>query len=382
MEWFIKANLNMAVFFILYKLLIQFSGKHLLGRVYLLLTPLVSVLLPLLIVRTSLSGMMPQVYLEPFTISANTLPSPDLTFLSMQFFSQLYFTGVCVSLLLTLVTLLKLLRSRQSISTAYSFFNRISLPDTSPANKQMMLWHEEAHVKQWHSLDTVAYAFVRAFFWMNPVVYLLFRYLKEEHEYSADAYAISKLGDSVSYCELLLDETFGVSNLSQLAHPFHAHISLFNRIKMITQTQPQSVAWWKRIVALPLLGLVFSICFVNTKSMAQVSGDVLTMADKMPEFVGGQQAMMQYLKDNLQYPTDAEAEGVEGRVMLQFVVTAEGKIAEVKSIKKDIDNRLQEEGVRVIQSMPDWIPGEQDGKKVNVKFTMPIVFKLDPKKKK
>jgi TonB family protein len=382
MEWFIKANLNLAIFYFLYKLVLQFSGKHQLARVYLLLVPLVSLALPLMLEATSLSQAVPTVTLETFTVSGMALEERGFQLLSLAFLMQLYLTGVIISLLLTIFTLIQLWLNQSSIQTAYSFFKRIHIPASSTANTQMMLWHEEAHVKQWHSLDTIWYALVRAIFWINPFVYFLFRHLKEEHEYSADAYAISKLGDTTSYCELLLDETFGVSNISQLAHPFHSQISLLNRIKMITQTQPKSVAWWKRMVTLPLLGVLFALCLVHTKGVAQVSGDVLNMSEKMPSYVGGQEAMMQFLQDNIKYPKDAKEEEVEGRVILQFIVTKEGKVVEVTSIKKEIDNRLQQEGIRVIQSMPDWIPGEQDGKKVNVKFTLPIVFKLDPKRKK
>jgi protein TonB len=111
-----------------------------------------------------------------------------------------------------------------------------------------------------------------------------------------------------------------------------------------------------------------------------VTGDtgpeIVTFAEQMPEFEGGQEEMMKYLSKNINYPPVARENGIEGRVILQFVVGTDGKISQIEILKK-LGWGLEEEAVRVVKSMPPWRPGKQNGKPVYVKFTLPIVFKLN-----
>lgn len=85
--------------------------------------------------------------------------------------------------------------------------------------------------------------------------------------------------------------------------------------------------------------------------------------------------MMNYVGQNIKYPAEAVAKGLEGRVVVQFVVDKEGNLQDVKVIK-GIDPLLDQEAVRVISSMPQWIPGKQKGKAVNVQFNMPLQFQI------
>ena len=101
----------------------------------------------------------------------------------------------------------------------------------------------------------------------------------------------------------------------------------------------------------------------------------------MPRFPGGEAEMMKYLSQNIQYPPSAAKNNVEGRVILQFVVEKDGQIGEVK-IVRSVDPELDAEAVRVIKTMPNFIPGRQDGKPVAVWYTIPISFKLQGKPEK
>lgn len=107
-----------------------------------------------------------------------------------------------------------------------------------------------------------------------------------------------------------------------------------------------------------------------------VGPEIVTFAEQMPEFEGGQEEMMRYLQKNLNYPPVARENGIEGRVVLQFVVGTDGKISQIEVLKK-LGWGLEEEAVRVVKTMPAWRPGKQNGKPVFVKFTLPIVFKLN-----
>ncbi|MBR2168703.1 MAG: energy transducer TonB [Paludibacteraceae bacterium] len=103
---------------------------------------------------------------------------------------------------------------------------------------------------------------------------------------------------------------------------------------------------------------------------------VFVVVEKMPEFPGGQQALFKYLSENVKYPVIAQENGIQGRVICQFVVNKDGKIVDVEVVRSGGDPSLDKEAVRVIKSMPNWKPGQQRGKPVRVKYTVPVNFRL------
>ena len=103
---------------------------------------------------------------------------------------------------------------------------------------------------------------------------------------------------------------------------------------------------------------------------------VFVVVEKMPEFPGGQQALFKYLSENVKYPVIAQENGIQGRVICQFVVNRDGSIVDVEVVRSGGDPSLDKEAVRVIKSMPKWKPGKQRGKAVRVKYTVPVNFKL------
>lgn len=102
---------------------------------------------------------------------------------------------------------------------------------------------------------------------------------------------------------------------------------------------------------------------------------IFEVVENMPEFQGGQAALMQYLAKNIKYPTIAQENGTQGRVIVQFVVNRDGSIVDAKVVRS-VDPYLDKEALRVINSMPKWKPGMQRGKPVRVKFTVPVMFRL------
>jgi len=103
---------------------------------------------------------------------------------------------------------------------------------------------------------------------------------------------------------------------------------------------------------------------------------VFVVVEKMPEFPGGQQALFKYLSENVKYPVIAQENGIQGRVICQFVVNKDGAIVDVEVVRSGGDPSLDKEAIRVIKSMPKWKPGQQRGKPVRVKYTVPVNFKL------
>ena len=122
---------------------------------------------------------------------------------------------------------------------------------------------------------------------------------------------------------------------------------------------------------------------VDVKPVPEDDEDkVYQVCEKAPEFPGGMDAMMKYLYENIKYPAEAEAAGKDGRAIVQFIVKKDGSIGNVEIIRSSGDNSLDTEAIRVIASMPKWNPGTQGGKPVNVKFTLPVVFKVQKPVKK
>ena len=108
---------------------------------------------------------------------------------------------------------------------------------------------------------------------------------------------------------------------------------------------------------------------------APASNAPFVAVEKMPEFTGGQAALLRYLQKNLRYPGSALAAGVGGRVFMSFVVGADGSISEV-TILKGLGYGLDEEAQRVVRQMPAWVPGYQSKHAVPVRFTLPITFAI------
>ena len=103
---------------------------------------------------------------------------------------------------------------------------------------------------------------------------------------------------------------------------------------------------------------------------------IFVVVESMPEFPGGAQAMMKYVAENIKYPVIAQENGIQGRVICQFVVNKDGSIVDVVAVRSSGEPSLDKEAIRVIKSMPKWKPGKQRGKPVRVKYTVPVNFRL------
>ena len=112
-----------------------------------------------------------------------------------------------------------------------------------------------------------------------------------------------------------------------------------------------------------------------TKKPAE-EGEIFQVVEEQPMFPGGMQEMMKFLQQNIKYPKEAQEQGKQGRVIVQFVVNKDGSIVN-DSIVRSVDPLLDAEALRVVRSMPNWTPGKQKGKPVRVRFTLPVTFHLN-----
>ena len=114
--------------------------------------------------------------------------------------------------------------------------------------------------------------------------------------------------------------------------------------------------------------------FDEGEEVIEQSDKVFEVVDEMPSFPGGQSALFDFMAKNIKYPEVAEDNGIQGRVLVTFIVKKDGSLSDVR-VAKSVDPSLDKEAVRIIKSMPKWNPGTHKGMYVNVKFTLPVTFR-------
>ena len=145
---------------------------------------------------------------------------------------------------------------------------------------------------------------------------------------------------------------------------------------MKTKIQTVNGLWWRLLTTLSVLAILLISSTTVTAQNKKTSNDkVFEKVEDMPEFPGGEKAMMDFVAKNVQYPKEAMEKEISGRVLVGFIVEKDGSISETE-IVKGIGGGCDEEAVRVVKAMPKWKPGKQDGKPVRVHFILPLTFKL------
>ncbi|MEA5129914.1 MAG: M56 family metallopeptidase [Proteiniphilum sp.] len=289
----------------------------------------------------------------------------------------------------------------------FSFFNRIFIHSEkhSEAELSQILLHEQTHARQWHSVDIMLIELVCLFSWWNPLVWLLKREMAMNLEYMADKGVLCEGIDSREYQYHLLRLTYQETAM-QLVNNFNMS-QLKQRIMMMNKTKSPTLKLVKYLLIFPLAFLlVFANSCVNrdkkgggdettemgTPGSTDIPGiiaeepdtvivddsEVFVVVEDQPQFPGGNVAMMKFLGENIKYPVEAQQKGTEGRVIVNFVVEKDGRLSDF-NVVNSIDPLLDAEALRVLESMPKWIPGKQRGEEVRVRFTLPVVFRLQAK---
>ena len=295
-------------------------------------------------------------------------------------------------------------------------------------NGREILIHELAHIQNRHSWDLLVADICIFFQWFNPASWLLKQELQNIHEYEADETVIEKGVDAKQYQLLLIKKAVG-TRLYSMANSFN-HSKLKKRITMMLKEKSNPWAKLKYLYVLPVAAIAVTAfarpeisetaeeiaavkvndltAIVETKAAKTIEEAVqvstvlkdtakpvevkyipVEVSDKlkgtplyevveqMPEFPGGgMAAALEYIQKNMQYPESAKKNGTQGRVMVQFVIDKEGNVTEPKVIRS-VDKELDAEAIRLVKSMPKWKPGMQKGEVVAVKYTMPVLFKLE-----
>ena len=421
----IKVGICLIAFYLLWKLLLSRETFHRFNRVALLTVMALAFVLPWvklsLDVSTPVAGGM--VMLEEMIVTPAGAVQPHQvaqTWSVINIANVLYFIGV-VSVLVWLLhsqwSLHRLLKKgrREQMSdgitlhvvsgdqTPFSYFRHIVINEQDYRdNPREILTHEHAHISLRHSWDVLFVELVKLFQWWNPAAWLLCRELKQVHEYEADMAVLNQGVDAKQYQLLLIRKSVG-DQLFSMANNFN-YQSLKKRIRMMTMNKSSRWKTLRALAVVPVIALAL-LAFANTKSVAAVvvnqqskvtptsrvvkanaeaqvtdesapqSKKVYRSVEQMPQFPGGEAGLMRYLQSNINYPANAAMNNIGGRVILQFVVEKDGHIGEVKVVRS-IDPEIDAEAVRVVKSLPDFIPGRQDGEPVAVWYTIPVSFKV------
>ena len=407
----IKVGLCLIVFYLLWKLMLSRETFHRFNRVALLTIVVLALVLPWVKVTMDATAARSMVMLEELLITPAGAAQAQSAGWSLNWLTVagvLYFIGVAASLLWMLHSrwsLHRLLKqgSKKSMPNGitlhvvpgdiapFSYFKHIVINEQDYRdNPREILIHEQTHIGLRHSWDVLFIGLVTVFQWWNPAAWLIGRELKQVHEYEADEAVVNQGVDAKQYQLLLIRKSVG-DQLFSMANNFN-YQSLKKRIRMMTMNKSSRWKTLRALAVVPVIALAL-LAFANPTTETadelvvvaynepEVPQDVYESVEQMPEFPGGEAEMMKFLAQNIQYPLNAARNNVEGRVVLQFVVEKDGRIGDVK-IARSVDPELDAEALRVVKSMPNFIPGRQDGKPVAVWYTIPISFKLQGKPQK
>ena len=317
----------------------------------------------------------------------------------------------------------------------FSWFRYIIMSEKDwQENRREIVLHEMAHIRRCHSMDVAVCNMMIVFQWYNPAAWLLKRELQTVHEYEADEAVLSAGVDATHYQMLLIRKAVG-ERLFSMANNLN-HNSLKKRITMmkIKRTNPMQKA--KIAFVLPLAAMTVA-AFASQKvenlsekveqeseafssvsdnpvvravgetarvaavkvqeekaleeasSLSMASDTAETKSGKefpcipetFPQFPGGHIALFEYLSKNIKFPKSKENEDVKVRVVTTFTVEKDGSITDAKIVRSQ-GEAFDNEALRVINGMPKWIPGTQNGKAVRVKYTLPITFSTTDSDKK
>jgi TonB family protein len=309
----------------------------------------------------------------------------------------------------------------------FSWFGRIvmSRKDYESRHAESIIAHELTHIRQYHFIDLLLAEMLIVLQWFNPAAWTYRSAVRDMHEYLADKGTIQS-GYAIKEYQRLLASLAGPVTAGILSNNMK-HSTLKNRFTMMTKSnnkRPATLRLALAIVAVALVGfgVFISACQTGSKEdepentereiqdipSDQVSiekqpvienpedeyveiqrGDstykvkaydaksgTFIIVQDQPTFMGGDEARIEYIKENLRYPDEAREKGIQGIVFVTFVVEADGSISNVRLLR-GIGGGCDEEAVRVIENMPRWIPGKQRGQAVRVQFNMPIRFTLE-----
>ena len=415
-----RAGLYLGLFYAFYLLVMRRTTFFRLNRALLLSGSYLCLLLPLIRLRTTSAAAVA----SDLTMAAAGTQPTDPVILSAfpwkEVLLALYAAGALVTLSLYLLSARKmrrLIRSGESTQRegcrlilldkdipSFSWGQYVVISRKDLQENPAIFTHERMHVQCRHSLDLLLFLPIQLLFWWNPLVWITREELRLLHEYEADEGVIKQGIDAAQYQLLLVRKAVGEHRFT-LASGFQ-HAKLKNRITMMLK--PTSSGWMRYayLAMIPTLAALMYACNPSKNvadpkpvpAEAEVEAEApaaepavtksadadvvekeaipFRLIEKKPTFNGGDaNEFSKWVNSQLTYPAQAKADGVQGRVTLQFTIGSDGVLRDVK-VLRGVREDLDAEAVRVISASPRWAPGEQDGKPVAVTFVFPVIYQL------
>lgn len=416
-----------AILFAVYEFLFKTETFFNQNRIYLLAAPVLAAILPFLksdflksVVSQEFSVQLPEVVI-------GSALNPTLN--SASFFSPIgatWILGMVVASVLLFFKILRLKSLRNSghpehiVGTevvvlpgknmAFTFLNRVYIgSEIEVERRKLIIKHELVHVKQRHGYDLFFFELLKIVLWFNPFVYLFQQRISLLHEYIADEVATKTCGKKIYY-EGLLSEIFQTSSISFINTFFNQSI-IKNRIIMLQKSKSNPMSSLKYLLIAPVTAaLLFVVSCTNTETpntevqeknpiveiteiesseagKQKPEGVPFSVIDKAPVFPGcsgTNEELKQCMSDQISEIISknfnskvVEGTGVKGtvRIMVQFKIGVDGKIADIRARSSHSD--IENEAIRVMTLIPDMKPGEQEGEKVAVLYSLPIIYQVE-----
>ena len=410
----LKSSVCLAMLYLCYRLLLCKETFHRFNRIALLSLPVLSLVIPFIELTMSGASDMPLFFISLEEIILNAAMNPEDVLIETPkhlpwntLILSVYAGGILFLLVRQVWSLGRmwyLLRTsrkekmdknitlyihRKKVAP-FSWMKLIAISEEDlEKNGKAILAHERAHILNRHSWDMLLAQVCVFLQWFNPAAWLWMDDLKTIHEYETDEWVIRHDMDARSYQLSLIERVVGTRRFT-MANSFNQSL-LNKRITMMNKARSRRWARLKYSFVLPVVTLSV-VAFAHPEDKAKhgainattektayttpIKEKIIFMiAEEMPEFPGGMDECKKFISKNTKYPAEAQLNGIQGRVEVNFLVTDEGDI-KAPTISNSVDPLLDAEALRVIQSMPKWKPGKQRGKPVNVVMKLPISFKI------
>jgi TonB family protein len=414
----VKAAFYLAACYLVYSLLLSKDTMYGRNRMFILLSLMVSFILPFITIQTGKPINLPVFgkTLSEVLISVNgsgSVISTKTGIDTSKVIFIIYLTGLLIFGIKLLTDFLELvfliIRKKSGVNHLIKFsglntagfsalgFVFINSRLTSEEAEEI-LKHEQNHLEKYHFFDIMLIETIKVFQWFNPFIHLFNRSLRAVHEFQADEGCLNTGIPVVSYQRLMMNQVLR-SDAFTITNSFSYPTLIKKRMIMMTKERTTTLANLKLLMILPVIAIVmiaFSACGGKTKptesnieeiapppppppppTFTVQNGDTTwNVVEKMPVFTGGDAALLKFIAEKTKYPDAAKTEGTQGKVIVRFVVTENGEVNGA-SIFRGVSPELDAEALRVVSSLPKFEnPGIQDGKPVSVWYMIPITFAL------
>ena len=377
----------------LYSLLIERKVDFLFARMFLLLSIVLSAVIPMVDIPVWETAIVPELaQVAVGEVGAEVVAEVTSGFNYAYLLWAVYGVGValCVgSFVLQMLNVLRIrragqmtrfegiaiVRSQQNIAS-FSLFNTIYIGNnTADVDLPTIVAHERSHISHHHSVERVIMEFFKALLWWNPFVWIASRRLVEAHEFEADSDVIGSGCDAKQYVTTLLKHLFGYS--PEIANGLHNSLTK-KRLKMILKTNSGRYALLRKIAVIPVVGILFTLFSFTTKQAVAQDVPQSNVVEESVE-INDYQDFYRWVLMNVQYPAAAREQGLSGSVVASLTIDTDGKVTDVKIVKSN-NELFAKEVSRVLAKAPDWKPFVREGKRVEVKYMLPVNFILDDAK--